>query len=336
MRVLTVTTVFTGLAWLIYITLGAWLLIFGCAFLAVSINPAVDWLSRFMPWENRGLAIATVMIAGLAVVTLLVVSFVPPLVKQTVALADQTPQLVSQLTSGSGAVAKFVQKYNLVDQVKAGQNQIIGSVTSFSGQAIGILGNIFFGFTVLLFGLGLVFFMSLEGPNWYAIVFKSIPKRHVTHARKLVDQMYRAITGYVVGSLVASLIITAITAGLLFAVGVPYALPLGILVGLLDLVPLVGTVIGAVIVVAVSWFTSVAAAVVMAIFFLIYMQLEGQILKPLIYGRTVKVSPLVVLLAILIGVQLAGVFGALVAIPVAASVQILVRDYFERRWALLS
>jgi predicted PurR-regulated permease PerM len=333
---LTVTAVFAGLVWLVYLTLGAWLLVFGCAFLAVSINPAVDWLSRFMPWKNRGLAIVTVMIAGLAVVALLLVSFVPPLVKQTVALADQSPQLVGQLTSGSGVVARLVQKYNLIDQVKAGQSQIIGSVTSFSGQALGILGNIFFGFTVVLFGLGLVFFMSLEGPKWFELAFKALPKRHAAHARKLAGQMYHAITGYVIGSLAASLVITAITAGLLFAVGVPYALPLGILVGLLDLVPLVGTVIGAVIVSLVSWFTSPLAAIVMAIYFLIYMQVEGQALKPLIYGRTVKVSPLVVLVAILLGVQLAGIFGALVAIPVAASVQILVRDYFERRWALAS
>ena len=113
--------------------------------------------------------------------------------------------------------------------------------------------------------------------------------------------------------------------------GVPFAVALGLLVAILDLVPLAGATIAAVIVGTVAFLHSIPAGIVMVVFFLAYQQLENHVLQPLIYGRTVQLSPLVVLISVLIGAELAGILGALGAIPVAGSIQVFLRDWLARR-----
>jgi predicted PurR-regulated permease PerM len=113
--------------------------------------------------------------------------------------------------------------------------------------------------------------------------------------------------------------------------GVPYAVALGLLVAILDLIPLAGATIAGIIVVTVSFLHSVPAGIVVAIFVIGYQQLENHVLQPVIYGRTVQLSPLIVLVSILIGAELAGILGALAAIPVAGTLQVLIRDYLSTR-----
>jgi predicted PurR-regulated permease PerM len=113
--------------------------------------------------------------------------------------------------------------------------------------------------------------------------------------------------------------------------GVPYAVALGLLVALLDLVPLAGATVAGIIVVGVAFLHSVPAGIVLLIFVIVYQQLENHFLQPTIYGRTVQLSPLVVLISVLVGAELAGVLGALAAIPVAGSIQVLIRDLLAQR-----
>lgn len=330
-KVLSLTTAFVGVLWFGYLTFGTLSTVAGAAFFAVAINPAVERLQRLMPRRSRGLAIAAVMSVGLLVVVTLMVSFVPPLVNQSTLLVKNLPSLADQLLHGQGWVSDLARQYNLADRVKESQGQIASYVSSFGSQAVVVVRGILSGLVLTLTVVGLTFFMSLEGPRWINRIMMAVPSRRRARVAKLLGQMYRAVTGYVTGNAATSLMITVICTALLFIVGVPYALPLGILVGLLDLVPLVGATLAAAVVVAVAAFTSWVAAIIMLIFFVIYQQIENHIIQPVVYGKTVQVSPLVVLIAILVGAELAGIFGALVAIPAAASIQILVRDYFERR-----
>jgi predicted PurR-regulated permease PerM len=113
--------------------------------------------------------------------------------------------------------------------------------------------------------------------------------------------------------------------------GVPYALALGLVVAILDLIPLAGATLAGIIIVTVAFLTSVTAGIVVAVFFVLYQQLENHLLQPLVYGRTVQLSPLAVLIAVLIGAEVAGVLGALSAIPVAGTLQILLVDWREHR-----
>jgi predicted PurR-regulated permease PerM len=119
--------------------------------------------------------------------------------------------------------------------------------------------------------------------------------------------------------------------GVLLGLGVPYAVALGLIVGLLDLIPLAGATIAAVIVSAVGFLHSTTAGIVLVVFFILYQQFENHVLQPLVYGRTVSLSPLIVLIAVLMGAELAGVIGALGAIPVAGSIQVIVVDWLDHR-----
>jgi len=135
----------------------------------------------------------------------------------------------------------------------------------------------------------------------------------------------------VTGNLLISLIAGASTTIVLLVMGVPYAVALGLVVAILDLIPLAGATIAAVIVGIVAFLHGIPAGIVVVTFFILYQQLENHILQPLVYGRTVQLSPLVVLMSVLIGSQVAGVLGALAAIPVAGAIQVIVRDWLAYR-----
>jgi predicted PurR-regulated permease PerM len=143
--------------------------------------------------------------------------------------------------------------------------------------------------------------------------------------------VYRTVGGYVTGNIVISLIAGASITIVLLVMGVPYAVALGLLVAVLDLIPLAGATVAGVIVAVVAFLHSVPAGIVAVTFFVVYQQIENHFLQPVIYGRTVQLSPLVVLVSVLVGAELAGILGALAAIPVAGSIQVIVRDQLAHR-----
>src|SRR6185436_597440 len=146
--------------------------------------------------------------------------------------------------------------------------------------------------------------------------------------------IYRTVGGYVTGNLLISLIAGTLTTVVLLALGVPFAVALGVIVAILDLIPLAGATIAAIIIGTVAFLHSITAGIVVVIFFIVYQQLENHFLQPVIYGRTVQLSPLAVLIAVLIGAELAGILGALAAIPVAGTIQVILRDQLSSRRAL--
>ena len=194
--------------------------------------------------------------------------------------------------------------------------------------------DFFGGIVAVVTVLILTFFMVLEGPRWIEVFWSYYPKNTRQKYRELLRQLHGTITGYVNGNLVKSLIAIVASAVALVAVGSPYALALALLVGILDLIPMVGATLAAITVcLVVLVFKSVGAAVIMAIFFIVFQQVENYIFQPIIFQKAVEVSPLVTTLALIIGASLAGFIGALVAIPVAASLQILVRYWMSERRA---
>jgi predicted PurR-regulated permease PerM len=142
--------------------------------------------------------------------------------------------------------------------------------------------------------------------------------------------IYRTVGGYVVGNLLIS-VVAGVAAGItLFAVGVPFAIPLAILVAILDLIPLVGAALATAVVSLVALTESFTAAAIVAVVLIIYQQFENHVLQPLVYGRAVQLSPLAVLIAVLVGAELAGVLGALAAIPVGGSIAVIASELL--RW----
>jgi predicted PurR-regulated permease PerM len=177
----------------------------------------------------------------------------------------------------------------------------------------------------------LTFFMLVEGPAWVERIYGLIPAESQARWRGVGRDIYRQIGGYVTGNLLISLIAGTLTTFVLLALGVPFAVALGLIVAILDLVPLAGATIAAIIIASVAFLHSIPAGIIVVVFFVIYQQVENHVLQPLVYHRTVALSPLVILISVLIGAEVAGVLGALGAIPAAGAVQVIIADFLRER-----
>lgn len=297
------------------------------AFLALAIEPAVNWTSRYMPRKNRALGTLFVFIVLFGALFGIGALVLPPLVNELTILVKSAPDYYSDFLSSSDPIAIFlkdnIQILQNPDQQKLSEFASTGSAWLFS-SVTGFFSSIAALFTILT----LTFFMAMEGPKIMASFWKYQPEKKKTRRQELALEMYKTVTGYVGATLVRSIIAAIVTFIFLLIIKVPFALSLGIIVGIVDLIPLVGATIGAVIVIFMTLiFGGLAPALISTVFFVIYQQLENSLIQPLLFSKSINISPLVTAIAAIFGAFIGGFIGALVAIPIAASIQILVRDY---------
>ena len=307
----------------------SWLLI--ALFLTLALNPAVDALQR--RGLRRGLAVAIAFVAALAAVAGLAALFIPTLVDQVNSFADKVPDYVKDLTHGRGRLGFLETKYHIVERVKkAVHNNGVGKLTVGAGAALAVTKSVISAVVAAVTIVFMTLFMLLEGPVWMERIYGLIDERNQPRWRRIGHDVYRTVGGYVTGNLLISLI-AGITSGVvIWLAGVPYPIVLGLLVALLDLIPLAGATIAAIVVVLVAIAASgTTAAIIVGVFFIVYQQVENHLIQPLVYGRTVQLSPLAVLVSVLIGAQIAGVLGALAAIPIAGGLQVVLVDWRQRR-----
>ena len=303
-------------------------------FLALALNPAVEWL-RARGVRRRGAAVAIAYLSALLLAAGVAAAFVPTAADQVNHFADAVPDYVNDLTKGRGRLGFLETKYQIVERVRrtikgGGADRLLGA----TGTAISVTKSVITAVVAVVTILFMTLFMLLEGPAWIDRLYGLLPAASRPRWEAVGRDVYRTVGGYVTGNLLISLI-AGITSGiLLFALGVPYSVALGLLVALLDLIPLAGATLAAVIVTLIAFTTGgVGTGIAVAIFFVVYQQLENHVLQPLVYGRTVQLSPLAVLIAVLIGAQVAGILGALGAIPVAGTIQVLLVDWQRERAA---
>ena len=304
--------------------------IFIALFLALALNPAVDRLDRRI--KRRGIATGIVFIAALVAVALVGWLFIPTLVDQVNRFVDAVPGYVHDLTKGRGRLGFLETKYQIVEKVRnALRNNGAHKLLGFSSTALAVTKSVIsivVGIVTIVF---MTFFMLLEGPGWMERFYGLLPTEHQARWRSVGHDVYRTVGGYVTGNLLISLVAGVSSAIVLFATGTPYSVALGLLVGILDLIPLAGATLAGILIATVAFLHSITAGIVVVVFFVVYQQLENHLLQPTIYGRTVQLTPLAVLIAVLIGAEIAGVLGALAAIPVAGSLQVVLVDWWRHR-----
>jgi predicted PurR-regulated permease PerM len=315
---------FLFLAWRVI----TWILI--ALFLSLALNPAVEFFER--RGLRRSLASLVVFLLALIAFAALGALLIPPLVSQIEEFADAVPGFVEDLTAGRGPLGFLQDDYQIVDKVQEavedqGAGGILGVTNASLAVARGVVSFII-GVVTIAF---LTVFMLIEGPRTLERFRDSLPEHMKPRWDRVGGDIYRTVGGYVGGNLAISLIAGVVSAIVLFALGSSYAIALAVVVALLDLIPLAGATIAAVIVSTVSFIElGWIKGVIVVAFFVLYQQLENHILQPVIYGRTVQLSPLTVLVAILIGAELVGILGALAAIPVAGIIQAIFREVL--RW----
>jgi predicted PurR-regulated permease PerM len=308
----------------------SWILI--AAFLAVALSGPVNYLARSM---RRGFAITIVFLGLLAVPVLLIALIVPPLITEANNFAEDVPGYASDVTKfvqDNDTLRSLNEDYNITDELEkqAGKlpDQLGGAAGTLRDVGLGIVNSLFALITILV----LTAFLLSSGRRWTDAAIASRPTEQRQRLRRALDNMAAAVAGYVAGALTIALIAGVATFIVLTILGVPFAAPLAVIAGLFSLLPLVGATIAAVLIGLVTLFEDFpTVTIIWAVWAIVYQQFENHVIQPQIQKRTVNVQPFVTIVAVLFGATLLGVLGALVAIPAAASIQILVREYVDVR-----
>jgi predicted PurR-regulated permease PerM len=292
-------------------------------FLAVGLEPVVQVAQRRM---RRSFAVITVFIGLLLLIAAFLALLIVPLATQIDDLERAAPGYVDRLQHDQ-RIQELNQHYHIVAKAR----EAIGSV---GPKAFGTLTSVATGVAAAITVVFLTLFLMLELPSLSAAVLALLPDELADRVRHVSVGVNKRIGGYVLGNLIISVIAGGVVGLSLWILGVPYAAALAVLMGVFDLVPLVGATVGALAAIGVAFATQgVTAGVAMIIVNVVYQQIENHVLQPIVYRRTVELSAFVVLVAVLVGGALLGILGALVAIPIAGSIQVIVRELLAARGA---
>jgi predicted PurR-regulated permease PerM len=299
-------------------------------FITVSLEPAVHWLTgRGM---RRGWAVTLIFVVTFGALFGFLVSVIPSLVAQGRELIDDLPGYLDELQARSAQFRGLNDRFNLTDQLQGMVGSIPGrigtGVLGFTGRLFGAL---FSALTVLVFT---AYFMAglpriRNGLVWL------FPAERRPRVKRVVDLVVEKVGGYMIGNIIIS-VVAGIASYLAFRLlGVPFAVALAVLVAVFDMIPMIGATLGAVVGVVVALFTSPLwpTTVLVAAFFVAYQQIENYLIAPRVLRTTVDIGASAVLLAGLIGATLLGLVGALMAIPVAAALNVLLNERLAAREA---
>jgi predicted PurR-regulated permease PerM len=310
----------------------SWLVI--ALFFAVVLTPPVNFLERRLHFR-RSLAALLVFLVGAVAFAGMIYSFVRPLVDQTNHFINNFPTYVEDAKAGRGPVGKLVTKYNIDEYLQRNQAKIRNAAQQAGKPAVHIASQVASGVAALVTIMVLTFLLLVEGPKMMEGGLNILPPPRAERVRNVLRDCARSVTGYVAGNLLISVIAAAVTYVSLLILGVPFAGVLAIWVAFADMIPLVGATLGAIPTIAVAFLHSTSAGIIMIVVYVVYQQFENHVLQVTIMARTVKLNPFTVLVSVLAGVELYGFLGALLAIPAAGVIQVVVRDlYNERRGEL--
>ena len=302
------------------------LLIVVALFLALGLDPVVQWLQA--RGLRRGYAAGTVFLGVILVFVGIIALVVPPVVKEAGQLLDNAPDFIDNLLKNR-TLRDLDQQYGIITRAqdelqKRATDQSLW--TSVFGGVLGagkaVVGGLFSAFTVLV--LTLYFTASL--PTVKASVYRMVPRSRRQRVSFLSEEISRRVGGYFLGQIAVATLNGIFSFIMMSIVGIPYAAVLAVSVGILGLIPMVGATLGAVLVVIVALFQSGTAALIVAVYYVVYQQVENYVVSPRIMQRTVAVPGAVTVVAALAGGTLLGVVGALMAIPVAAGLLLLYQE----------
>jgi predicted PurR-regulated permease PerM len=302
-------------------------------FVAVAMSRPVNRLNRYMP---RGAAIALSYLMLVLVPIGIAASIIPSIVNGANDLADKAPGYVTDLQDSvakNKKLHKLDRQYGITEKLEDEAAKLPAKLGDAAGVlkdvGVGVVNSIFAALTIIVLSI----FMVSGGQGWVQAMLRSIPdeRRRVRVERALATSA-NAVGNYVGGVLVQITIAGVSTFIVLTILGVPFAAPLAVLTALFDAVPLVGATLAAIVIGVITLFVDFpGTTIAWVIWAVIYQQIENYLIQPRIQSKAVDVKPFVVLVSVLFGSSLFGIAGALLAIPVAASVQIGIREYLNYR-----
>jgi len=319
-------------AWFLFMALvgiGSQLMLVVVAlFLAAGLNPSVEFLER--RGLRRAWAVTIVIVAALAAIALFVVALVPVITDQITALSERVPGWLDQLQENR-QIQELDDKYDVIGRIREYVEQgnlLSGLFGGVLGVGLRILAAVFNAVIILV--LTLYFLSSLEVTK--NAFYKLAPASRRPRVKALGDRIIHNVGEYVSGAFVVAMCAGTSTLVLLFAVGMgEYAVALAFVVALLDIIPMIGATLGAVIVTAIAFATDVRTGIICLVFFVIYQQVENYVIYPRVMRRAGDLPGAVIVIAALVGAALLGIVGALLAIPTAAAILLIMREVVVQR-----
>mgnify|MGYP000941370051 FL=1 len=333
---------FALIALLLYVARGALVIIGVAVFLALALSRPVGWISKRLPGNSRVGATAAAFLAVVLFIVATIFLVIPPIVEQSAKLAAAFPAWVDNAQNQWSVARGVVEKYNLQPQIDGALDSIKNYVISFASTAgqgfIASIGSVVTFIGTAVIALFIAFFMLVEGPQWMSRIWalysdQTTMKRH----KHLVRRMYNTVTGFVTGQITVSAIDGA-TAGLgvlvlgWFFHDVPpnIVLPIAAMSFLLSMIPMFGATIAMVLSVFLIALNSLPAAIIYAIYFVIYQQVEANVVTPMVQSKASNLTALVILVSVTTGVWMFGLAGGIIAIPIAGCIKILIEEYIEK------
>lgn len=309
-------------------------LIFIAVFLALSLNAPVHWLSSRMPGKLKGSRVAGTSISFLVVVVLLgafLISVLPPIVKQTENFISNVPSLIDSARDTNTGLGQFVDKYNLQPKINQISSDLSSRLQSVGGAAFNTISSVGNSVFALLTILTLTFMMLIEGPHWGRFLRSLLPANRKETVDRLAADMYGVIKGFVNGQVTLAAIAGLMLLPGLLILDISYPIALVFVVFICGLIPLVGHYMGATIVTLVALFQSPTTALFILLYYILYQQIENYVIQPRVQANSTNMSPLLVFMAVVVGVNFNGLVGGLVAIPLAGCIRILILEYLTNK-----
>jgi predicted PurR-regulated permease PerM len=299
------------------------------AFLAIGLNPMVEWLQR-RHGIGRRTAVALISLGFLLFFAGAGLAVAQPIANQGSQLANGLPAEARHLRETNKTFRDLDKRFQLVDKITSAANSsnLKSKVTNGVIGAAGVAVNALFNFFTILI---LTLYFLANYPSLKRTAWRIAPRSRRPRVALLGDEILRRVGGYVLGNLVTSIVIGVVTFVFLLIIGVPNAAPIALFVAIFDIIPLVGATIAGIVIVVIALFHSLTAAIATLIFYVLYQQFENYVLVPRVMKKTVDVSPLTTIVAALLGGALLGIVGALVAIPIAAAVQLITVEVIAPR-----
>lgn len=307
-------------------------------FLSIALSKPVGKLASLLPGNSRLGGTALAYISVVVVLGGFIFLVVPPIVEQTGRFVQTIPSTVDEATQRWGGIDGLVDQYGVRDQV----DEAISTVRSNAAKWASNIGStlltgasslVSFG-VALLITLVMTFFMLLEGPAWMKQLWSIYAdKKRMKHHRELADKMYKIVSSYVNGQLIIALIAGSAAALVIFVLSLflnlptNLAAPVAAIVFVGSLIPMFGATIAGIIVTILLLFNDTTAAIIFLVYFLVYVQVENNLITTVIQSKTLNLSPLVVLIAVTIGTYLIGIAGGIISIPIAGCIRILLEDW---------
>ncbi len=299
-------------------------------FFTVVLTPAVDFLQHRAKMR-RGIATTIVFLVGFGLLAALIYAFVRPLITEGQKFFDDLPHYLRDARRGRGTIGHLVRRFNLEKYVPRSTKGSPGPIKNVGSKGLTVARGIFTGVVAGITVMVLTVLMLLEGPKLGRDTLNLVPERHRERVRHVAGDAAKAVSGYMFGNLLISLIAGVAIYIFLLIAHVRYAEVLALWVAFADLIPLVGATLGALPTVAIAFLRSTPVGIATIAFFVAYQQFENHVLQLTVMARTVKINPLGVLISVLVGVELFGLLGALLAIPAAGVLQVVVRDLYDGR-----